>query len=161
MIKDIQKIVDFTNSQCFNMAYKPILVESYSGMATHPTGIYVDEEKLYIQYREIPLKDIISIEYGYFSDKHKDRLEKVYVESIEDVKNYIIHKRYQNLEDIYGMSSYYSYFPFYEVDKIGCGYVFIETKAERYEIFYPTRKITCEKREEDNKDDSNKQGTKE
>ena len=45
MLKDLQKIVDFTNMQCLNTAHRPILVVSYSSIAIHPTGIYVDEEK--------------------------------------------------------------------------------------------------------------------
>lgn len=161
MLKDLQKIVDFTNMQCLNTAHRPILVVSYSSIAIHPTGIYVDEEKIYLEYNIIPLTDIISIGYSYFNDEHKDRLDKVYVESIEDVKRHVIQKRYQNLENIYGISPYCSYFPFYEVDKIGCGCVSIETKTEIYEIYYPTRKTTCEKREEENEDNFDTQTTDE
>lgn len=162
MIKDIQRIMDFTNSQCISTAYRSVLVEDYGGIATHLTGLYIDGENLSIQYNEVPLKDILSIEYGYFSDEHKDRLEKVYVDSIEDVQKYVTQKRYQNLEYIHyihGVISHCSYFPFYEVDKIGSGYVFIETKTRRYEIFYPTRKITCEKREVESEVNSDTQKT--
>ena len=102
-------------------------------------------ERKILGNESIPLKDITSIEIGYYDDEYKDRIEKKYCDSISDVEKYIKDKRISMMDHGYRMISPHSYyFPFFEVDKIGGGFTTIETEDATYKIFYPTKKITCE-----------------
>lgn len=91
------------------------------------------------------MKDVTNIEFGYYDDEHKDRMEKKYCDTISDVEKYIKNKRISMTNHGYEMISPYSYyFPFFEFDKIGGGFATIETEEITYKIFYPTKRLLVE-----------------
>lgn len=152
MREELQKIVDFTNMECMNLYFRPVLVTGYSGTGSHPMSVFIDGDILILDYIEQdPLDSIRNIQYGYIHDEGNGKIKYVYVDSIEDVEKYINQKRAAYACNHVMAHCYGSHFPFYEVDKIGGGFVTIETENERYEIYYPTKRITIE--EEFNKED--------
>lgn len=144
MSKDLLKeLVDFTSPECLNTMYKPVLVNGYGGLGTRPTDAVIVGDTLILDNEHIPLDSIERVEFGYYSDEHMDRLEKVEVDSVQEIKSFIENKRTYTEGFQYTPTS--SYFLFYEVDKIGGGYAIIETTEGKYGIYYPTRKLTFEK----------------
>lgn len=144
MITELQKLVNFTSSECTNIYFKPILVSGYSGLGVHPIDAIIDDTELILDCEHIPIEDIKRIELGYIIEEDDGRIEYVYVDSIEELKKYIDKKRYSNIQYSVFTTTYGHYFPFYEIDKIGGGFAVIETESERYGIYYPTKKISCE-----------------
>lgn len=140
--KDLLKeVVDFTSSQCLNLVYKPVLVRGYNrGMGEYPIDTIITGGNLVLGYDQIPIDDVVNVEFGYYNDEHKDRIEKVVVDSIQEVKDFI-ESRCTKL-DSFPFTPVSCNFPFYECDRIGSGYVLIETKEDTYEILYPTRKTS-------------------
>lgn len=145
MIKKLHELVDFTSGECRNYYFKPIMTNGYDSQGTYPIDVVIDGNILILGNESIPLKDITSIEFGYYDDKYKNRIDKKYCDSISDVEKYIKEKRISMMDHGCGMISPHSYyFPFFGVDKIGGGFATIETEYATYKIFYPTKKITCE-----------------
>lgn len=137
--KDLLKeLVDFTSSQYLNTMYKPVLVKGYSGLGEYPIDTIIVGDNLILGNDQISIDDVVNVEFGYYNDEHKDRIEKVVVDSIQEVKNFIENRR-TNPES-FPFTPVASNFPFYEADKNGNGYVLIETTEDKYEIIYPTRK---------------------
>lgn len=147
--------MDFTSSQCLNLVYKPVLVKDYSGLGEYPIDTIMVGDNLILGNDQIPIDDIVNVEFGYYNDEHRDRIEKVVVDSIQEVKDFI-ENRYTKL-DSFPFTPVTSNFPFYECDRIGSGYVLIETNDDTYEIIYPTRKTSFQ---EQWKRDSNKKDKK-
>jgi len=116
----------------------------YGGLGVHPIDVVMDNDNLILGDVSFPLESIKEIELGYFSDEHKDRIEKVNVDSVEDLASYVRKKRYSEMDHGFGTFPLSYHFPFYEADKIGGGFAIIQTEGERFEIYYPTKKITCQ-----------------
>ena len=156
MSKDLLKeFVDFTSSQCLNLVYKPVLVKGYSGLGEYPIDTIIVGDNLILGNNQIPINDVANVEFGYYNDEYKDRIEKVVVDSIQEVKDFI-ERKYKNPESFI-FAPVTSNFPFYEADKIGNGYVLIETTEDKYEIIYPTRKTIFQKQwEKDSKEEGEK-----
>lgn len=157
MSKDLLKeMVDFTSSQCMNLAYKPVLVRGYMrGMGEYLIDTIITDDDLVLGYNQIPIDEVVNVEFGYYNDKHKDRIEKVVVDYIQEVKDFI-ESRYIKL-DSFPFTPVSCNFPFYECDKIGSGYVLIETNDDTYEIIYPTRKTSFQEQwEKDSKAEGEK-----
>lgn len=145
MSKDLQQLVDFTSSECLNLFFKPVLLGEYGSLGVHPIDAIITDDTLILGNEHISLESITNIEYGYISDDYEDRIEKVSVNSILDVEKYIMRKRIPMTSSGFRRVSHGTYFPFYQADKIGSGYVIIETTNGVHEIIYPTKTITCEK----------------
>ena len=155
--KDLLKeVVDFTSSQCLNLVYKPVLVRGYNrNMGEYPIDTIITDDDLVLGYDQIPIDEVVNVEFGYYNDEHRDRIEKVVVDSIQEVKDFIESRC--NKIDSFPFTPVSCNFPFYECDRIGCGYVLIETNEDSYEIFYPTRKTSFQEQWER---DSNKKDKK-
>lgn len=134
--------MDFTSPECLNIMYKPVLVKGYDGLGKRPVDTILIDSTLILDDDQIQVDDIINVEFGYYNDENKNRIEKIIVDSIQEVKKFI-EKRRTYMEGFQYIPTS-SYFPFYEVDKIGSGYVIIETTEVKYEIYYPTRKLSFE-----------------
>ena len=95
--KDVLKeVVDFTSSQCLNLVYKPVLVRGYNrSMGEYPIDTIITDDDLVLGYDQIPIDEVVNVEFGYYNDKHKDRIEKIVVDSIQEVKE--IHKKLSSL----------------------------------------------------------------
>lgn len=148
MDENLQKLVDFTSSECLNQFFKPVVIGRYGSSGVHPIDVVMDSNNLILGDEIIPLESIKEIELGYFSDEHKDRIEKVNVDSVDDLASYVRKKRYSEMYHGFGTFPLSYYFPFYEADKIGGGFAIIQTEEEQFEIYYPTKKITCQTEKE-------------
>lgn len=138
MIKELQKITNFTSRECLNMMYKPVVLSDYSGMGVHPVDVIILDDELILGNEHIPLSCIKEVTYGYYKDL-KDRLEEFYTDSLEEMEKYITEKRNSRKESAFSKTPMGYHFPFYMTNKIGCGFVIIETDESKYEICYPTK----------------------
>lgn len=146
MIKELQKVVDFTSRECLNVSFKPV-VSTMSGLAHRPIDCIITDDELIMGNEHILLNTIQEVEVGYYEDL-PDRLEKVYCDSLEEVIRIVESRRNGVTVPMFGFMPMGSYFPFYEVDKIGGGFVTIKTEDEDYGIYYPTKQLTNEKSSE-------------
>lgn len=143
MIKDLQKIVDLTSQECSNYAFKPIISER-SGTGCYLTDCVIVDDELIVENEHILLNSIEEIKYGYLK-KVEDRIETVYCDSIEEVFDFVDKKRKdKEVSPFFGVPMG-THFPFYEIDKVGGGFLIIRTDSEEFGIYFPTEKTTFEK----------------
>lgn len=155
MIKDLPKIVDLTSQECSNFTFKPIISER-SGLGRFVTDCVIVDDELIVENEHILLNSIEEIRCGYL-EKVEDRIETVYCDSIEEVFDFVDEKRKdKEVAPFFGVPMG-TYFPFYEVDKIGGGFLIIRTNSEEFGIYFPTEKTTFEKQWE--KDSQEKEAT--
>lgn len=149
MVRNLQKLVDFTSSECLSCFFKPVVIGRYGSSGVHPIDVVMDNDNLILGDERIPLESIKNLELGYISDEHKDRIEKINVNSVDDLASYVRKKRYSVVDHDLETIPLSYHFPFYEADKIGGGFAIIQTEEEQFEIYYPTKKISCEVHEEE------------
>ena len=94
-------------------------------MGEYPIDTIITDDDLVLGYDQIPIDEVVNVEFGYYNDEHRDRIEKVVVDSIQEVKDFI-ESRCTKL-DSFPFTPVSCNFPFLECDRIGCGYVLIET----------------------------------
>lgn len=143
MIKELQKFVDFMSVQCVDSRFKPIVQEEGSVIGEYLGYMSMDGEYLHMDHHDIPIEDIVSLEYGYYEDDNPNIIDKKYVNTVDEVDKWLLKKRSY-------YTKYFPYnvpygFPLYEVDKIGCGFVTVILKGYGFTVYLPTKRISFEK----------------
>lgn len=144
MIKELQKFVDFMMGQCVDSRFKPIVQEDRCpGIGKYLGYMSMDGKYLYMDHYDIPIEDIVSVEYGYYEDKNLNIIDKRYVETVDEVDKWLLKKRSYYMK--YFPYSVSSAFPLYEVDKIGCGFVTVILEDNEFTVYLPTKRTSFEK----------------
>ena len=141
---DLQKFVDFLNSQTSNFSFENPIYRIDGGMGCHISSADYDKKAKILFVGNLQIENVVSIEYGRMI--YQDNQVISIPMEMGELDNWLLAQRTQPMHRTFRTTlPDFGGFTFTVLDQAGCGYAAISTKEGEYNIYFPTNNNEKEK----------------